>query len=76
MNKIIGQLSVSIYFDCPECGASIDLFDVDGINDESQLWRVIKRDRWTHDRDGWKGIGLDFQCPNCKSDLVFDSLEY
>lgn len=74
--KVSGLLSVNIYIDCPSCDQSIDLFDVEYINDEAQLWEVIKRDRWTYDKDGWKDIGLDFQCPECKAELVFDTLEY
>ena len=77
MNKVKGSLSVSIYVECPKCKEwGIDLFDVDYLNDEGQLWNVIKADRWSSDENQWKNLDMRFDCPKCKEEIIFDELEY
>lgn len=69
-SKIKGMLSVDIFVECPACGEwGIDLFHVDYLNDEGQLWNVIQSNEW-------EGLALDFDCPKCKAELTFDSMEY
>ena len=74
--KVSGQLYVEIYVDCPFCANTIDLFDVDSLNEEGFLWHVIERWRGNKNDLGWENIGAEFECPKCKKELVWDELNY
>ena len=79
MKKVMGRLSVSINFECPNCEMCLDAFDdqdsgVD--NDEGQLWDLINARANDRVNDPWKNIGIDGQCIKCKKDFILDELEY
>lgn len=71
--KVNGILYTKILIDCPKCEDIIDLFEIDYMNDEGQLWGVI--DCWKKDK-GWENLDMKFDCPKCKSEITFDTLEY
>lgn len=74
--KLTGSLSTNIYVTCPKCEEFIDLFDIEHLNDEGQLWKVINGRYFKDDRDSWRDLEMDFDCPKCKAELTFDELEY
>jgi hypothetical protein len=63
------RLSVSMYLDCPHCAECFDLFDMPWINEEGQLWSVLRS-------NNWEGLGIQLECPQCSQAVIFDKLEY
>lgn len=74
-NKIKGTLWVEISAKCPHCRESFNLFDVDYLNDEGQLWNLLADFIKGEDRAS-KDIDKEFDCPECNKTLIFDELEY
>ena len=71
--KVTARLSIEMDTECPKCGNDIELFSgVDYLNDEGQLLGLVN----TRTRKDWTNIGIDFECPICKQELVLDELEY
>ena len=76
--KITAMLHVSMYFECPSCDTTLDLFDIKYMNDDGELWDLINAKR-EYDNNPWENIsgdGEEFECPKCKKELLFDKLEY
>lgn len=76
MDKVCGNLSVSIHFECPKCGEYLDAFndeETNIVNDEGQLWDIIKRSRAI---DGWKNLAIEAKCFKCNHEFLFDEMEY
>jgi predicted RNA-binding Zn-ribbon protein involved in translation (DUF1610 family) len=77
--KIKATLHVSMNFECPKCGEYDDLFNVPYMDDDGQIWSLINARSAYGKKDPWKNIsgdGDEFECPNCKAQLLFDELEY
>lgn len=78
VSKITAQLHVSMMFNCPKCDDYLDLFDIDWMNDEGQLWSLINA-KYKYDENPWENLSQDgdeFECPKCKQLLSLDKLEY
>ena len=76
--KFTAVLHVSMNFNCPNCDAYLDLFDIRHMNDDGDLWNLINAKR-EYDKNPWENIsgeGEEFECPECKKELLFDKLEY
>jgi hypothetical protein len=77
VEKVIGSLSVSIWVECPKCENSMELFDLDYVNDEGQLWKIIEG--WRGKRGcEWENLGVEITCDNkeCNHEFIFDELIY
>lgn len=73
--KITAQLTLEFNTTCPKCEHYFDLMDVDYMNDDNFLGGFLK-ERYYKDKDLWKNIGREFNCPKCEEELIFDELEY
>jgi predicted RNA-binding Zn-ribbon protein involved in translation (DUF1610 family) len=60
---------MSIWFECPECGQEMDLMDIDSLNDENQMMKVVMGNEV-------RDLGFVFDCPDCAKAVCFDRLEY
>lgn len=67
--KVSANLSMRVWADCPKCKEQLDLLDVDELIEDSSIYQLI------NDKDHWKSIGWEFDCPKCGAELEFDSLE-
>lgn len=76
MKKFTATLSIEMWVDCPECKRPFDLFDVPFLNDDNYLWSFLVGSRYHNDKDGWKNINHEINCPKCEQEIIFDELEY
>ena len=74
MQKVKGILNVNIFLDCPSCDEQLDLMtDINYANDDGQMWELIKR---SNSVGAWENINDEMNCPHCRKDFIFDSMEY
>jgi hypothetical protein len=73
-NKVNGSLAICVYADCPKCQALIDLCELEEMTEEGYIYSLIMKDRFRNDRDSWKDIGCEFECPSCAEKLILDEL--
>jgi len=79
MKKVNASLNVSIMAECPNCEAYLDLFleeEANVLNDEGQLWDLVRAGTEIRKINPWKEIGIECTCYKCKNIFIFDSLEY
>jgi len=74
MVKATGAIHCQVIIECPHCEEVMDLFDLDTMNDEGHLWKIIERR--LKDRDFGKNLDETIECKDCGKEFVFDEIEF
>lgn len=68
-NRAKALVSLHLWLDCPSCDEQLDLLDIEELNDEAQMWKLVQSNEWDNP-------GYVFDCPNCEKHIVLSKLEY
>lgn len=71
MEKLTGRFSYHVFVTCPKCHESIDLVDLE---EEGELGSAVLGGYGNPGK--WEKIGIEYQCPHCKTDFELNDLEY
>ncbi|BDS10838.1 hypothetical protein [Aureispira anguillae] len=71
--KIVeGTINIEAYIACPHCDTYIDLFEIDRLNDDMQLSKVIANED-NEEQDNYKEM---ITCPDCYKKIQIEGLAY
>lgn len=72
MEKVVGELTYSIWVNCPYCGESTDLASIH--DDEYVLAKCLFTNK--EDVISWTNLQMEFECPRCANEFELDEIVY
>jgi len=72
MKKTEATLSINLYVNCPYCDEYFDMFDIDYLTDEGQLYKASISDHAFESEH--EGFDFDVECPNCEKEFNVNSV--
>ena len=64
-------MSISCHVECPHCESYIDLFNVEELIDEGEIYFELCGDSW-----GTEDWDREIPCPDCKEPFKIGLVEY
>jgi len=63
--KVSADLNIELNIECPSCDECINMFELNGMNDEGELYTAsISEEAFTSHHEEFN---FDVECPNCEA---------